>query len=104
MNGWDVFWFLFLFLPLAIMWGLVLVDLMGRRDLVGWQKAIWVAVIVFFPWIGILAYLIVRPRNAPAAYVSGGTSAPAETYLRSAYPTPGAGSPPASSDAPVPTS
>jgi hypothetical protein len=100
MNVWDVFWFLFLFLPLAIMWGLVLVDLMGRRDLVGWQKALWVAVIIFFPWIGILAYLIVRPRSAPGGYV-GGTSAPAETYMPSAYPTPGA--PPTSADAPMPT-
>jgi hypothetical protein len=101
MNGWDVFWFLFLFLPLAIMWGLVLVDLMGRHDLVGWQKALWVAVIVFFPWIGILAYLIVRPRSASAGYVRGGTGAPAATYMPSGYPTPGA--PPATADTPVPT-
>jgi hypothetical protein len=88
MNVWDVFWFLFLFLPLAIMWGLVLVDLMGRQDLVGWQKAVWAMVIIFLPWIGIIAYLIVRPRSAPPGYVGG--SAPAQTYMPSGYPTPGA--------------
>ncbi|HEX9414914.1 MAG TPA: PLDc N-terminal domain-containing protein [Ktedonobacterales bacterium] len=61
MNVWDVFWFLFLFVPLAILWVIVLFDMMGRRDLVGWQKAIWAMVIVFFPWIGVFAYLIARP-------------------------------------------
>ena len=63
MNVWDVFWFLFLFIPLCILWVIVLVDVIGRRDLVGWHKAIWVMVIIFFPWIGVFAYLIVRPRS-----------------------------------------
>jgi hypothetical protein len=64
MNAWDVFWFLFVFIPLGILWVLVFVDLMGRRDLVGWKKAIWAMVVIFFPWIGIFAYLLMRPREA----------------------------------------
>lgn len=85
MTSWDVFWFLFVFIPLCILWGAALFDLMGRRDLVGWKKAIWVVVIIFFPWIGVLAYLILRPREvaqtsyagAPVASNPASTSAPA---------------------------
>ena len=84
MTAWDVFWFLFVFIPLCILWGAALFDLMGRRDLVGWMKAIWVMVIIFFPWIGVLAYLILRPRDvtqpsyagAPAATKPAPTPAP----------------------------
>jgi hypothetical protein len=65
MNAWDVFWFIFVFLPLTILWIVTLLDMMGRPDLFGWQKAIWAAVIIFFPWIGIFAYLIMRPRGKP---------------------------------------
>jgi hypothetical protein len=67
MNAWDVFWFIFVFLPLSILWVITLLDVMGRPELFGWQKAVWVAVIIFFPWIGIFAYLIMRPRGEPAS-------------------------------------
>jgi hypothetical protein len=74
MDVWNVFWFLFLFVPLAILWVIVLVDMMGRHDLVGWQKAIWAMVIVFFPWIGVFAYLIARPRGATFPAYAGGSA------------------------------
>lgn len=83
MTTWDVFWFLFLFIPLIILWGAALFDLMGRRDLVGWKKAIWAMVIIFFPWIGVLAYLILRPREMTMPAYAGG-SAPASPMA--AYP------------------
>jgi hypothetical protein len=77
MSAWDVFWFLFVFIPLGILWVLVFIDVMGRRDLVGWQKAIWVMVVIFFPWIGIFAYLLVRPREvAGPIYAAGPAPAP----------------------------
>lgn len=85
MTAWDVFWFLFLFIPLCILWGAALFDLFGRRDLVGWQKAVWVMVIIFFPWIGVLAYLIVRPKELAMAPYS--SSAPASsTYTPQPQP------------------
>jgi hypothetical protein len=65
MTVWDVFWFLFVFIPLTILWIITLVDIIRRADVVGWQKALWVMVIIFFPWIGVFAYLIARPREAP---------------------------------------
>lgn len=92
MTAWDVFWFLFLFIPLIILWGAALFDLMGRRDLVGWKKAIWAMVIIFFPWIGVLAYLILRPREMAMAYAGNATPAApaassAPTYTPQASPT-----------------
>ncbi len=69
MTAWDWFWLFFIFIPLTIIWFLVLTDAVKRPDLVGWQKGLWVAVIIFFPWLGALAYLITRPAYpmAPAA-------------------------------------
>ncbi|HEY7343320.1 MAG TPA: PLDc N-terminal domain-containing protein [Ktedonobacterales bacterium] len=69
MTAWDWFWLFFIFIPLTIIWFLVLADAVRRPDLVGWQKGLWVALIIFFPWLGALAYLITRPANpmAPAA-------------------------------------
>ena len=80
MSAWDVFWLLFVFVPLTIIWVMVLLDLMRRPDLVGWQKAAWVAGVIFFPWIGVLAYLITRPSDAAlgarmGAYGSGASQA-----------------------------
>jgi hypothetical protein len=83
MSAWDVFWFLFLFVPLAILWVITLVDLLERHDLVGWYKAIWAGIIIFLPWIGVFTYLIARPKDlpmpferqsaAPTAYTAQGT-------------------------------
>jgi hypothetical protein len=35
-----------------------------RRDMSGWAKAGWIILIVLLPFIGILIYLIARPRTA----------------------------------------
>src|SRR5690348_10175032 len=37
-----------------------------RRDMSGWAKAGWIVLIVILPFIGILAYVIARPRTAGA--------------------------------------
>ena len=86
MSVWDVFWFLLVFIPLAILWTITLVDMMGRRDLLGWQKAIWAMVIVFFPWIGVFAYLLARPREAPFPAYAGGSAPPSQMPTPQAYP------------------
>jgi len=36
-----------------------------RRDISGWAKAGWIILMVIFPFIGILAYLIARPKTEP---------------------------------------
>jgi hypothetical protein len=89
MNVWDVFWFLFVFVPLTILWVITLFDLFGRRDLVGWQKALWAMVIIFFPWIGVFAYLVSRPREAPFPAFSNPAPSSAQAYTPQSAPTPG---------------
>ncbi len=37
-----------------------------RRDMSGWAKAGWVLLIVVLPFLGILAYLIARPKDSKA--------------------------------------
>jgi hypothetical protein len=85
MNAWDVFWFIFVFLPLTILWVITLIDMMGRPDLVGWKKAVWATVIIFFPWIGIFAYLILRPREPKTS-----TYAPSKSNAELSQATPNA--------------
>ncbi|HEV8191480.1 MAG TPA: PLD nuclease N-terminal domain-containing protein [Ktedonobacterales bacterium] len=96
MSAWDLFWLLFIFVPLTILWVFVLADVIRRPDLVGWEKGLWVAMIIFFPWLGALAYLIFRPA-APAAPQQVGAmpqaaapqAAPAQVSTRPAsQPTP----------------
>lgn len=73
MTAWDWFWLFFIFIPLTIIWFLVLADAVKRPDLVGWQKGLWVALIIFFPWLGALAYLVTRPANPMAQAAVQGT-------------------------------
>jgi len=56
---------LWLFLLVLWFWILitVFIDIFRREDLSGWAKAGWTILIIFIPLIGILIYLIVRPKN-----------------------------------------
>jgi hypothetical protein len=38
------------------------VDLFGRDDLSGWAKAGWTTLLIFFPLLGALAYMVARPQ------------------------------------------
>lgn len=50
------------FLMVAWVWVMVLVisDLLRSDDLGGWGKALWALGIIVLPWLGVLAYLLVR--------------------------------------------
>lgn len=50
-------------LPIAAFWAFALMDLMRRRDLAGWQTALWVLVVVFLPVIGFVIYFLFRPEQ-----------------------------------------
>ncbi len=42
----------------------IFADVFRRDDLSGWAKAGWIVVLVILPFIGILAYVIARPKHA----------------------------------------
>lgn len=56
---WSIFW---LFLMVAWFWVMISVvaDVFRSKDLNGFSKAIWIAFVILLPWLGVLAYLIVR--------------------------------------------
>ena len=66
MTFWDVilsiFWFMLLF---AWIWLLISIfaDIFRDHELSGWGKALWVLLIIVFPWLGALVYLIARGRS-----------------------------------------
>src|ERR1043166_3153826 len=51
------FWVVYIWMFIAIF-----SDIFRRDDLSGWAKALWILFIVILPFLGILIYLIVRPK------------------------------------------
>lgn len=51
------FWFMFIWMFIA-----VFADIFRRRDLSGWGKAGWIVLCVILPFLGILIYMISRPK------------------------------------------
>lgn len=70
----NIFWSIFMiFLFVAWIWVLigVISDVFRSNDLNGMEKALWVLGIIVVPWLGVLAYLVIRgqsmaERNAQA--------------------------------------
>ena len=56
---WSLLWF-FLFLVWFWMIIMIFTDLIRSDDLNGWAKAAWAIGIIFFPFVGIFLYLIIR--------------------------------------------
>jgi type VI protein secretion system component VasK len=61
----DVFWWMVVFfLWIAFFWVFISVvaDIFRRDDIHGWKKAMWLLLIIILPLIGILIYVIARPK------------------------------------------
>ena len=58
----DVF-AVFVFVVLIWLLYIVLSDLFRRHDISGWGKALWVIGLVLFPYIGVLAYMIIESKG-----------------------------------------
>ena len=54
-----------IFLFVVWFWLIITVagDLFRRRDVSGWGKALWVLVLILFPYIGLFAYMIFEGRG-----------------------------------------
>jgi len=66
----GIFWtmmmfFAFLAWLFVVIW--VFMDNFRRSDHSGWAKALWTILIIFMPLIGVVVYLIARPRDLAMA-------------------------------------
>jgi uncharacterized membrane protein len=61
---WEGFFLLLIWIPIVFLWAFALVDLFRRDDLSGWAIAGWLILIIVFPLLGVLIYLIFRPVTA----------------------------------------
>ena len=62
----EFFWWMFMFyLVFIVIWMFIRVfaDIFHRDNLSGWGKAGWIILIFIIPFIGILIYVIARPKN-----------------------------------------
>jgi preprotein translocase subunit YajC len=60
------FWYMLMFyLFFMVIWMFIRVfaDIFHRENLTGWGKAGWILVIFIIPFIGLLIYMIVRPKD-----------------------------------------
>ena len=53
------------FLFVVWFWLLIIVfsDLFRRQDISGWGKALWVIILILFPYLGVFAYMIFQSRG-----------------------------------------
>ena len=83
---WPALWTALLIVPIGLLWVGCLVDVLFRRRMVGWRKALWVVFILVLPVIGPLTYLILRtpepdPQTVATTMTEGwaGSLQPAST-------------------------
>jgi hypothetical protein len=82
MNVWQIFWALFVLVPLTIAWAFAVFDIFRRGDLSGWGKAAWFAAVIILPWLGTFLYLLFRPREV-SPEVARAQAAAREAYEKS---------------------
>ncbi len=82
---WSMIWF-FLFVIWIWMIIVLFTDIIRSEDLSGWGKALWSLFIIFLPFLGILAYLIVRGGGMAerAAQATQEANEATKAYIRDA--------------------
>jgi uncharacterized membrane protein YcjF (UPF0283 family) len=95
-SVWDVFvsifWFMILFAWIMLLFR-ILADVFRDHELSGWGKAGWVILIVLFPWVGVLIYLIARGSSMNERAIKDAQAADAQmrAYVQDAAGTSGGG-------------
>jgi hypothetical protein len=51
------FWMIYIWMFIT-----VFADIFRRNDMKGWKKAFWIIFVIFIPLIGIIVYMIARPK------------------------------------------
>jgi hypothetical protein len=54
------FFILLIFVPLAIVYLLTIWNIFTRPEMAGWMRALWLVIVVVFPFLGTIVYLIVH--------------------------------------------
>jgi putative oligomerization/nucleic acid binding protein/phospholipase D-like protein len=82
---WTVLWLFFLFMFIWVFVALVS-DLFRDHTLSGWAKAGWIILLVLFPLVGSLIYLIVRGKGMTERSIAAQQQAQAQfdSYVRQA--------------------
>ena len=66
MSFWDILWFIFIsfaFIAYLMVLFAIVTDLFRDHTASGWEKAIWIVCLIFFPLITALVYLIAKSRH-----------------------------------------
>lgn len=66
MSFWDIFWFIcisYLFILYLMMMFNIIRDVFRDQEMSGLGKAVWLGVMLFFPLVTALIYLIVRGKG-----------------------------------------
>ena len=86
----EFIWYMFVFyIWFMVIWMFIQVfaDIFHRENLSGWGKAGWIFLLFVFPFIGVIIYMVARPKNteqdkrdraqmeAMQARVTGGSAA-----------------------------
>ena len=87
-NFWDVLWWLFVFYAIvAFLYAVFMVigDLFRDNELSGWWKAVWIVLLVFIPFLTVLAYMIARGKGMAERSMARARKSQQETddYIRS---------------------
>ena len=89
MGFFDIIWYiLMVFLMVAWFWVVISVvtDIFRSSDMNGFSKALWVLFVIVIPWLGVLAYLLVRgdKMQAHQAEALAKMEAAQKEYIRDA--------------------
>ena len=87
-NFWDVLWWLFVFYAIvAFLYAVFMVigDLFRDNELSGWWKVVWIVLLVFIPFLTVLAYMIARGKGMAERSMARARKSQQETdaYIRS---------------------
>jgi hypothetical protein len=88
MSFWDVIWIVivsFAFIAYLMVMFNIVIDLFRDTSVSGWMKAVWIVLLIFFPLITALVYLIVRGGGMADRSVAEAQQVQADTddYIRS---------------------
>ena len=58
----------FMVVGLIVIWVLAIIDMFKRKDLRPWLIGLWIAAVVLFPILGVIAYMLFRPPADSVQY------------------------------------